>query len=421
VKQEMDRVIVRSFISKNRSVFIILGFVLAIFSLAIIFQKSFGENVIRISKNKVQIATVLRGKMSDDMLLRAEALPNDLVVIGATEGGTVESVLVQPGDAVTYGQPLVILNNTQLELQVLEQEARLIESITQLQAYQNSLEQNRLNNDIALSEIDYNIKRLSRSWERISVLATQNMVSKEQADQLLYELESFKVKRPIQVKGNEKMAKLSTIQLPQLANQISMLQQNLKITHSKLDYLKVKSSFSGLVTSMDLKVGQTLSQGDRLMQIALATGFKLSQAVDQFYLSRLKVGQFGTVSINNGMSAVQVVRIYPEIKNGVFMIDLNFVGETPKNLLSGMIIQGKLSLGNSIDTTYMPLGPYLEHTAGRWLLVLTSDGKGAKRTPIIVGLRNSEQIEVLKGVRPGENFIVSDYAGFENVESIQFE
>jgi HlyD family secretion protein len=405
---------------RHRAWIVGAGALLLLVTFAASLRDSLASTSITLDREKVTIGTVENGVLHDFMPLRVAVVPRDIVFIDAPEGGRVESVLVAPGDLVTEGQSLVLLSNTQLELQVLEQEGRLIESITQLQNYQHLLEQNRLTNEMALSEIEYHITRLSRAVERRAGLVRDGTISRESLDQLEDELRSYRNKHVLQLNNNREQAELMRLQMPTIRNQVTALQQDLIITRGKLESLTARAPGGGRVTSLDLKVGQTLRPGDRIAQMSRETGFKLSQQVDEFYLSRLHNGQAGVVTIRDKSWPVQVSRLYPEIRNGTFTVDFEFVDETPTDLLPGQSLQGRLTFGSETNALYMPAGPFLEGSGGAWIFVMDPDGDSATRRSIRIGRRNPDQVEVLEGLRAGERILVSDYTGLDRADRIDF-
>jgi HlyD family secretion protein len=105
----------------------------------------------------VTVSTVAPGVFHDFVTLRAKVVPRDVVYLDALEGGQIAQIMAQAGDVVAAGQPLVKFRNTQLELEVLDREGRLSESITQLQAYEKQLEDARVANEKAVAQIDYDV------------------------------------------------------------------------------------------------------------------------------------------------------------------------------------------------------------------------------------------------------------------------
>jgi HlyD family secretion protein len=379
------------------------------------------ERSIRVAAASVAVARVLQDTFHDFIPLRGKVVPLNTVYLDALEGGRVDRIHVQAGDTVTEGQPLVELSNTELELDVLDREGRLVESITQLQAYETQLEQNRVANQKALAQIDYNVTRLQRSVARRIVLVADDAEPVEVKDQAQDELDYDVKLRPMQDESNRKQEKLRVQQLPQIHSQLVKLQEDLRITHGKLDNLTVRAPVTGRLTAMDLKVGEHRNRGERIGEITPGTGEKLAAEVDEYYLGRVQNGQIAEIEIGDRTWALKVVRVYPKVTNGAFTVDLAFQDATPAGLLPGQALQGKLALGADRTATILPAGAFLERTGGDWIFVLAKDGQSALRRTIKIGRRNDEQVEVLSGLAVGERAIISDYTGLERIDRIDLK
>ena len=377
------------------------------------------QRSLRVPVTNVEISTVTQGMFRDFVPLRSKVVPRDVVYLDALEGGRVERVLVEPGDVVTAGQPLVELTNTQLELDVLDREARLVESITQLQAYQTQLEQNRLSNDKALASIDYDIARLTRALERREALTKSGMLPREASDTVHDELEFVRKLRPLQARSNEQQNQLRVQQLPQISAQLSKLQQDIGITRRKLDQLTVRAPVDGLMTAIDLKVGENSARGARLGEITPDTGYKLSADIDEYYLGRLRVDQTGTIEFDGQQVTVRVRRVLPQVTEGTFKVELAFEGVPPRGLLAGQGLQGKLALGNDTPALVLRAGAFLAETGGDWVFVLEVGRSEAQRRRIKTGRRNAEQVEILSGLAAGERVITSNYSGFTRIDRVE--
>ena len=378
------------------------------------------ERTLRMETGKLSIAQVRKAAFHDFIPLRARVVALDTIYLDALEGGRVERVLAQAGDTVTAGQPLVELSNTQLELDVLDREGRLIESLTQLQSYETQLEQNRISNQKALAQIDYDIVRIERALNNNKTLASiGGAVSKDSRATLDDELNHQKQLQPMQYESNRKQEELRMRQLPQIQSQMEKLHRDLTITHSKLENLRVVAPASGRLTAMDLKVGENRNRGERFAEITPDTGFKLTASVDEFYLGRVHDGQTADVEIGDKPWQLTVTRIYPQVKDGTFNVDLRFAGKSPENLLPGQALQGKLSLGEDREALVLPAGAFLERTGGDWVFVVSADGHSAHRRTIKAGRRNAEQLEVLANLAAGDRVIVSDYSSLERIERIE--
>jgi HlyD family secretion protein len=412
----MDRPVQRS---RWRRVALTAGGVLAALALiALVLSSLRTGSSVRLKAAAVSIAPVERALFHDFVPVRGRVVPRDIVYLDAQEGGRVERVHVQAGDGVTAGQPLIEFGNTELQLEVIDREARLIEQINYLRATEISLEQTRLSNERALMEIDYNVVRLGRLAQRRDTLASRGATSAEEKDRVSDELTYFRGLRPIVAESNKKQESLRVQRLPEIRDGLQKLQQNLAITRGKLDNLVVRAPVSGQLTDMDLKVGQHTERGSRLAEITPDTGFKLTADVDEFYLGRVRTGQQAEMELAGKYMTLRVSRVYPQVKDGRFTVDLAFDTDAPEGLLPGQAVQGRLQLGEDRLATVVPAGAFLEQTGGDWIFVLTQDGQSAERRRIKAGRRNVEQLEVLSGLQPGERVVISDYRGLDRIDRI---
>jgi len=374
------------------------------------------KSSVRVPMRTVTIETAQPGVFHDFVALRATAQPKDVIYLDALEGGQVQEVTAQAGDLVKVGQPLLRFRNTELELDVLDREGRLVESITQLQAYEKSLEDSRVANAKAAAQIQYDITRLQRTADRRDALATKGFISKDLHEQVHDELDHDRRLLPLQTASNAEQDALRRRQIPQIRNELAALQESLKVTRSKLDSLVVRAPVAGRLTDMDIKIGEIRNRGQRLGQIVADTGFKLQAQIDEYYLSRVRPGQTGAVTVEGRDVPVRVTRVDPQVKNATFQVDLTFEGAMPRGLLPGQALEGRLTLSGDQPALLLPAGGFLERTGGDWVMVVS--GGHADRRRIKIGRRNADQVEVLSGLKPGERVITSDYTGFEKVDRV---
>jgi len=415
----MDRRIPRS---KWRSRRILLG-IASVVGLGVVAWLGAGffgatQRSVRVSAATVTIDTVEKGVFHDLTPLRGKVVPHDIIYLDAEEGGQVQRVMARGGDMVVTGQPLIAFRNTELELDVLDREGRLVESITQLQSYDKQLEDSRLANERAAVQIDYDIVRLSRAANRRTELSADGYIPVETSDQLRDELDHDRRLRPLQARTNASEEALRLRQLPAIRAELVSLRQSLTITHGKLDNLVVRAPVGGQLASLIQNVGENHNRGDRLGEIVPNTGFKVTATVDEFYLGRVRIGQSADADIDGRNWKLRAERVYPEVKDGVFTLDLAFDGPTPNGLRPGQAVEGKLALGGDRPALILPAGAFLERSGGDWVMVVDPSGRHAERRRIRIGGRNAEQVEVLSGLRPGDRVITSDYTGFEKVDRV---
>lgn len=398
----------------------IIGLALATVLLLVFGARSLRTGrTVRMSVSAVTVATVQRAVFRDFVPLRGRVVPRDIVYLDAQEGGRVERVLVEAGDTVTAGQPLLEFGNTGLQLEVIEREVRIIEQINNLRSTERSLEQDRESNLRALAEIRYNLIRLGRLSERRNSLASRGAASVAEREDAADELNYYHALNPIVEQSSARQEDWRLRRTPEIRDELEKLQQNLSIVRSKLDNLIVRAPVAGRLTALDLKVGENCERGKRLAQITPDTGFKLSAEVDEFYLSRVRKGQRADMELGAETVPVRVSRVYPQVKDGQFTIDLELESAAPAGLLPGEASQGRLRLGEDVSAVVIPTGAFLEQTGGDWIFVMAPDGQSALRRRIRLGRRNAEQLEVLAGLSAEQRVIISDYRGLEHLDGLE--
>jgi HlyD family secretion protein len=386
-----------------------------------------GGKSVRLALTQVSVSAVERAVFHDFVPLRAQVVPRDIVYLDAQEGGRVERVLAQAGDTVTAGQPLVEFGNTELQLEVIEREVRLLEQINNLRSTELTLEQDRAANEKSLAQVRYNLTRLTRLSERKSQLARQGAAAIAEKDDASDELAYYAALQPLQEETTQRQAEWRGRRLPEIRDELERLNQNLTVVRSKLDNLIVRAPVSGRLTDLDLKVGQSCPRGTRLAQITPATGFKLSAQVDEYYLARVHAGLGADAELDGQKLPLTVSRVYPTVKDGQFTIDLQFATGEPgacgpcSALLAGEAVQAKLRLGEDRSALVLPAGAFMEQTGGDWVFVLEPGGHSAARRRIRIGRRSAEQLEILQGLLAGERVLVSDYRGLERIERVDLD
>lgn len=376
---------------------------------------------LRVPMSNVTIEPVAQWVFHDFTPLQGKVTPKDTLYVDTPLGGQVADVLVQAGDRVVKDQPMIKFTNHDVELDVLQREAVASQGLTIAQQYQTALEQAHATNQRMLDDLDYNIVRLKRALDRRKPYEGQGVFSQESVDAMQDELNNDLKQRPIQAATNKAQDDIRQAQLPQIKENIANLQASMKQIAARLDDLTVKASASGRITVLDLKIGQNVKQGDHVAELVPDTGFKVAADVDEYYLPRVKTGQVAVADFDGKDVRLKAIRVYPQVKDGVFTVDLAFVDAQPQGLTTGAAVQGRLSLGGDQPALVLPAGAFLERSGGDYVFVVSPDGHHADRRRIKLGRRNSEQVEVLSGLKAGDRVVTSDYEGYEKLDRIQFQ
>ena len=358
------------------------------------------------------ISTVRRGNFDDFVPLRARVTPSVTVFLDAVEGGRIDRVLVEDGTTVTPGQPLAMLSNATLQLDVIAREADVSQQINNLRSQELALQRSRLENRRNLSEVDWQMKKAQRQLDRDARLAANGWVSgralKDSEDEARYLAD----RRSVTAETLVTEERLQASQLAQLRSAASGLSANLRLARASLDALTIRAPVAGQVSGFAPQVGQSLARGERLGQIDSAGRNKLVADIDEFYLGRVVAGQNASVEANGRTWPLTVSKIYPQVKAGAFTADLAFVGTEPPALQRGQSLAPRLTLGDPAPALIIANGGFYQDSSGAFVFVMGKDGTSAEKRPVRLGRRNPDSIEVIGGLVPGDRVITSAYTGF---------
>jgi HlyD family secretion protein len=275
-----------------------------------------------------------------------------------------------------------------------------------------------LSNERALAEVEYQLARLQRSAARRESLASGGALALEQRDEVAGELAYYRRLHPIQSASSRRQSALRDRLLPDIHRQLGNLRRNLDVVQGKLAGLIVLAPVDGIVTAVDLTVGEHRGTGERLAEVTPESGMKFAVSIDEFYLARVRIGQIATFDVNDQPVAARVRRVVPQVRDGLFEIDLEFQDDSPVGLVAGESVQGWLQLGDDMPALVLPRGAFIERTGGNWIFVVASDGRSAQPRQIKLGRRTAEQLEILDGLKAGEQVVISDYASLERADRL---
>jgi HlyD family secretion protein len=374
---------------------------------------------LKLENASVTVAEAKRGAFEDFTPVRGRVMPLMTVYLDAIEGGRVEKIHVEDGAALKAGDPIVDLSNSTLQLNVIAREAEVTEQMNNLRNNELTLERDRVSYARELVEIDYNITRLTRMNERRQILSKNGNVSEAELQNTQDELAYYKHKREVILDSQRTNDRLQKVQIVQLREASEQLQNNLEFARKNFESLNVKAPVAGKLTAFNVEVGQSIAPGTRLGQIDDPSSYKVVADIDEFYLGRVDVGQ--TASIVNGSHtyALKVAKVYPQVRDGHFNVDLTFVGDHPTDIRRGQTLQLKLTLGDTTEALMIPDGAFYQDTGGNWLFVVAANGSQAVRRNVRLGRRNARFIEVLDGLEPGERVITSPYTAFLDKDRLQ--
>lgn len=216
-----------------------------------------------------------------------------------------------------------------------------------------------------------------------------------------------------------KQDSLSTKQeLTQAQSSYQRTRKALELMRKKVEDLVVKAPVDGQLTSLDAEIGQSKTKGERLGQIDVLSGFKVRVEVDEHYISRIYAGQSGTFSFDGNEYTLVIKKVYTQVSNGRFQVDMHFQDEIPDGIRRGQTLQIRVALSQEKQALMIPKGGFFQQTGGNWIFKLSENGNTAYKQPIQLGNQNTEYYEVLDGLNPGDKVITSGYDNYGDIQEL---
>ena len=402
---------------------IIIYSISGLFAFLVFYNLLFGDKSSKynVDSEKITVSTVAKGPFQEFIPVTGNVIPIKTVYLDAIEGGRVEKKFLEAGSMVNVGDEILLLGNTNLMMDIMFREAEFYEQSNNLRNTRLAMEQNRLALKSQMIQLDYEIQRLKRDDDRGQEMLSSNLISKQEYERITDEY-TFNIKRrDLALESYKQDSLFRKIQIQQLEASISRMENNLKLVKTKLENLTIKAPVSGQLTSLNAEIGESKSRGERLGQVDVLDGFKVRAGIDEHYLSRINIGLDGQFDFAGKTYKLVTKKIYPEIRQGRFDIDLVFEGEEPQGIRRGQTLHIRLALGDLEEAILLARGGFYQKTGGQWVYLIDENGSFAEKHRIRLGRQNPQMFEVLEGLEPGQKVVTSSYDSFGDNEKLILE
>lgn len=372
----------------------------------------------RTETERLSIATVTQGKFDDYITINGNVAPIATIYMDAYEGGRVSEKLIEEGSMVQKGDIILKLENMNLYEQILASESNLALKQNDLRSTMLTFDSRQVEGKKSLATAEYDLQRLKRNYEQNRELFGEELISREDYLKTKEDFELAQKQFEIVTLQTEHDDQLRETSLKGLDADLKRMQQTLSMVYERLDHLNVRAPADGQLGFLDAEIGQNIAQGQRIGQINVLTDFKIEADIDEHYIDRVKRDLSASLERNGKEFGLRVRKVYPEVRNGRFRVDLVFTGERPETIRAGQSYNIRLQLGESNDALLLPKGGFFQSTGGQWVFVVGPKGGEALRRQVRLGKQNSQYYEVLEGLQAGEQVITSNYDSFGDAQRI---
>jgi len=387
------------------------------FFLASLYREA-GTSRLNVNTDRILLDTVHTGVFKEYITIFGTVEPFKTVYLDAIESGKVEEIFVEDGSIIQQSTPIMRLSNVDLQLNVLNQEAQIIDQINTIRNQAILMDQQSLNLKEQALNVEYQLDLLSKRTDRNHKLYKDSVISQVEYQETQDEYEHLIRRRKLLKTTLKKDSTYQVLQQNQMENSLDLMRRNLEFAKNSLDNLTIKAPINGQISSLNSEIGELINRGDRIAQIDVLDSYKIRARIDEFYISRIFPQQEGSFTMDGQTYHLRIQKIYPEVANGSFEVDLVFQENFPKNIKRGQTIPLQLSLSDETQAKLLAKGGFFQETGGNWVYAVDPRGGVARKKNIRIGRQNPDYYEVLDGLENGEVIIVSSYDNYNEKEEL---
>ena len=396
----------------------ILAGIMAVGLIALLIKVSIGPRVIRINADSVQIAQVVAGEFSEYVNAEGTLQPIQTVKVYTREGGFVESMPLQDGALVRKGDTIMILSDPEL--------LRTIETARENWRKQNrnfrtsmiEMEQRRITLAQNILQTKYELKRLEK--EHSLALEEYRMGIRSRAqlevadEEYNYKMETVR----LQLESRRQDSILNTIRMESLEDELEESRRQLVNTEARMSDLIVTAPADGQLSGLSLEPSQHITAGTSIADIKRMDQFRMRLSINEFYIDKITVGQPATITYEKKNFPMKISGVVPEIKGGSFDVFLVFTDSMPDNARIGKSYQARIELGGQAQSTIVQKGNFYNYTHGSWVFKVNESHTHAVRVPVSIGRQNPRHFEIIEGLAPGDEIIITGYERISDADEV---
>ena len=372
----------------------------------------------KVEKDKLIIETVTEDQFNDYITVPGTVEPITTIKLDAQEGGRVEEKVIEEGSMVKKGEVILRLSNPDLYLSILTSEGDLAYKENLLRNTQIQMEQEKLQIKRELVGLKYEIERKERNFQQNEILMKDNLISKEDYLRSKEDIDMAKQSKALFLERQIQDSLFRSVNVETMKNDLLNMRRNLSLVKDRVKNLNVAAPVDGQLGLLTPEIGQQINRGENMGQMNVLTSYKVTAQIDEHYIDRVRAQLDATLDRQSNKFNLTVRRVFPEVRNGTFKIEMIFRDSMPDNIRTGQTYYISLQLGQPKVSVLVPIGGFFQETGGQWIFVLDPSESFATKRSISIGRKNPKFYEVIEGLKPGEKVIVSGYETFGKNEKL---
>jgi len=376
---------------------------------------------LNVDSERITLGRVQSGMFQEFIAIDGSVDPLKTFYLDIIEGGRVENIFTDDGRMVEKGDTILKLSNTTLQIDFMTRETQLYDLMNERQNSEITMKQDLIRRQNELAEIEYSLALAERKYSRNKMLIAEKVIPQEEFNASKDEYQYLSKRKMLADRSVKQDAQLMEDRLRQLDMSIRRMQANIDMARRTLNNLYVIAPITGQLSTLKAEVGESKSPGENIGQIDDLNGYKVKANIDEHYISRVYPGLQGTFDFNGKTYPVKVAKVFPEVQNNTFQVDMEFAEGAPAGIRRGQTLQIKLNLNDGGKAVLIPRGGFYQSTGGNWIFVVDQSGQFATKRNIKLGRQNPNHYEVLDGLQPGEQVVVSSYDSYGDIDRLELK
>jgi HlyD family secretion protein len=372
-----------------------------------------------VDRSTVWIDTVKRGPMVRQVRGLGTLVPEDIRWIPANTEGRVEKIIIWPGTHVESDTVILELTSPELEQAAHDAELQATAAEAELTTLRATLQRGLLDQEATTAKARSDYEQAKMERETNDQLAKNGLIAELQ-------YKTSKVKEAELANRNEiEQKRLSFAHDsidPQLASKQAAVDQAQQLAKLKLDQveaLHVRAGMSGVLQQLPVQIGQRVKVADNMARVANPTKLKAQVKIAETQAKDIQKDQKAVIDTRNGVVGGHVIRVDPAVEQGTVTVDVGIDGELPKGARPDLSVDGTIELERLEDVVYVGRPAFGQENNTVGIFKLVSGSSEAVRTPVKLGKSSVNTIEILSGLQPGDQVILSDTSAWDAHDRIR--
>jgi HlyD family secretion protein len=371
-----------------------------------------------VERATVWIDTVKRGEMLRNVHGIGTLVPEEVRWIPATSDGVIEERRARAGDTVRPDTILLVMSNPDVSQRATDAELQVKGAEADLQNLQATLQNDLLNQQAQQANIESDYNQAKLDFEANKELAKDGLIADlilKKSQVRAQELASRNDMEKKKVEGNAKSAQA---RIGAQQARVEQLRVSYELRLKQVDELNVRAGVAGVVQQVPVEAGQRVAPGTILAKVAEPGRLKAEVQISETQVKDVVPGQMASIDTRNGIIPGQVIRIDPAAVNGTVKVDVQLNGEYPKGVRPDLSVDGTIDIERLTNVLYVGRPAYGQADSTVGVFKLMPNGE-ANRIQVKLGRSSVNQIEIVDGLREGDQVILSDMSNWDSYDRVR--